>query len=756
MTRAWSLVMEIRFPLAPADQPLDLELADFDGDGTLDIAVVDRGGFFVIYGRVPDIRPNTSRETARDLGIVVHTAQPTLTILPGHEDSWFRLQVARESVVGAGDQVLDFSAGFAHVAGAGLRMEVVDGQGNQRGIGDRFRIVADQGEILFIHVFGVADATGTPGAGAYSLVIDTLPQLVAVEAPTLLPGERGLPGGPTSALVLVWQGNRLDPTAAEKPENYRVTWLGPDNRLGTADDRILVVGAGINSTPSVIYNPSGNRDVTSGRTYPTAVRQTVTLLFPDALPAGSYQIEVSPDVQAATFNSDELSLLTPRVGFTGHGVVSLVAGEIHEGVRRTIDNLVVAPGSLGNFDVFANGTRFLTQLHADLGVLLDGVLSDSGDKVQRNTEDLLQQIIARITPALGPVGQRLVSLWVILLDPVSISLVDPEGKSFGYDLQNNKVANSLSRSFVEVGGNVELVVLAQPAGIFQLNVSDVPPLARGGVAYLGNQQDTIQVLTAALRAGERSFQLGFENRSTPSSVLFSGVPAFGAPTVAATVASISAQGERPKSATSSVAARGSAYEQAASTQQYFASRFVGDRSASRWQRLQDRWQQFWSRLLNDAKAPQWSVLQAARDLWKLVFPFALNKGASWKLRQAVTDIVRELQTELGEAAQATLPAGQPAASGRDTREGSSDTVTGKRFMDRQETNHQSSPSGNSRSRQIYATITRHANAAGAMAPLPDGAGTDADRSAVSGEDRRFGHRATDDARSAPGAEPVSR
>ena len=72
-----------------------------------------------------------------------------------------------------------------------------------------------QGEELFLHVFGVDDGTGIRGAGAYTLVIDVLPQVVSVEAQTLLPGTGGVAGGPTTSLVLTFQGDRLDPATAE-------------------------------------------------------------------------------------------------------------------------------------------------------------------------------------------------------------------------------------------------------------------------------------------------------------------------------------------------------------------------------------------------------------------------------------------------------------------------------------------------------------------------------------------------------------
>ena len=111
---------------------------------------------------------------------------------------YYKLTVPTEAFAGAGDQVLDFSGGFANEEGAGLMMEVLDAAGNVLAAGERIRLVAEQGEELFVHVF----ASGADAGGAYTLVINTLPQVAAIEAHSLLPGVGELPGGPTTSLVL--------------------------------------------------------------------------------------------------------------------------------------------------------------------------------------------------------------------------------------------------------------------------------------------------------------------------------------------------------------------------------------------------------------------------------------------------------------------------------------------------------------------------------------------------------------------------
>jgi hypothetical protein len=480
----------------------DVDIGDVNRDGVLDIITVDRDGVLVIFGKQPVISPNDTSNTARDLGSVVHVVQPTLTIVPGHEDAWYKLKVPKEAVAGARDEVLDFSGFFQFQEGAGLRMDLLDAQGNVLGSGERFQVLARQEEELLVHVYGVEGPDGKRGAGAYTLAIDVLPQVVSVHAESLLPGVAGHPGGPTTQLVLTLQGDRLDRASAENRENYRVIQFGPDRIVGTPDDRILPISR-------IVYTPGANVEVSSGRTFPTAVRQTVTLVFGEPLPAGSYRVELTPNIQVEKFNEDELSLLTPSPALPGHPIVQVREGQIQTGSRSTAVDLVLSAGALGDLKQFAPGTSFLTQLHNDLGAFLDGQLSQRGDDLAL-TAELVDQVLARLGPGLGALGARPAGLFALVLDPVEINLDDLNGEDIvDYDLDTDEVHLFDDLCFVEVGGNVEVIVCAileedQTSG-YQLNVDHVTDRSRGAAFVLTNDQNVTRELTGDMRDGETSF-----------------------------------------------------------------------------------------------------------------------------------------------------------------------------------------------------------------------------------------------------------
>lgn len=490
-------------PVAGGIAPLSITLADADGDGTKEIAFVDTDGVRLIFQGAPDTAPNTTPQTARNLGTVVHLLQPTLTIVPGREDAWYTLTLPTEAARGSGDEVLDLAANFEQMRGAGLQMEVLDSRGNLLVAGERVRLVVAQGQQLLLHIVGrAAEAGGGRGYGAYTLDADVLPRLLSVEAPSFLPGVDGRPAGPTSSLVLTFQGDRLDQASAEDPANYTVTYLGRDGIAGTRDDRVLRPDAAVDQP--VVYNPSANVDISTGRQYATAVRQTVTLQFANALPPGSYRVTLSPHIVSASFNANEPGLL----GTSRHPVVSadMQTAAVSEGVTASFPGLVRRAVGDVDVDTFRQGTSFLSQLHGDLGALLDQRLSDGGDQAAI-TPALLRQILTRIRAGVGDDT----SVLALFLDPVGIDLQDPAGQRLTYDLKSGEFANGIGNAFVSVASNVELVVIPLAAGQFTLNVNDVPATARGGVVILDGTASSLAsaepvFLTDLLRSGQRTFQ----------------------------------------------------------------------------------------------------------------------------------------------------------------------------------------------------------------------------------------------------------
>ena len=505
----------IPLPLSSADTPLDLVIGDLNGDGTKDVAFVDRDGIRITFGKPPVIPPNDTPQTARNLGTVVHVVEPTLTIVPGHEDAYYTLTAPTEAARSPGPEVLDVSGLFQDVAGPGLALELRDAAtGVLLGSGPRFRAVVAQGQVLSLHVFGASGADGARGAGAYTLDLDVLPQLVSVEAQPPLPGQGGQPGGPTSSLVLTFQGDRLDPATAQDPAHYRVTWLGPDGRPDTADDQVIPISS-IAGSQSVVYDPSANVDVASGKQYPTAVHQTVTLLFAGSLPTGSYRVELSPAILTAPFNEEEQDLLADESQFAGHPVVFLTQGQVEAGSRWEASGLVAPAGNLGDFRAWEVGTPFLTQLHDDLGALLDAGLTNQGDSDGTAiTAALNRQIQGRFISGLSVPGRRPVAVLVIWLDPVSFALADPGGSRITYDLQTDAFDVRIPAAYVNVTGNIEVVAIpvdldrgTAPGWTYVSDVSDVPARARGGAVYFGPGQDRLEFweLTDSLRTGQRTF-----------------------------------------------------------------------------------------------------------------------------------------------------------------------------------------------------------------------------------------------------------
>jgi hypothetical protein len=484
--------------LTPGNHPQSLVVGNLAGGAAAesDVAFVDTDGVHVVLPQAHSPTPNLTPQTARDLGTVLHVLEPTLTIAPGADDAYFRLTAPIEgSIHASGDEVLDFSGSFRDTTGPGLSMQILDAAaGDVLAEGEHAQVTVPQGTRLLVHVFGLTAADGSRGAGAYTLDIDVLPQLVSVESQPLLPDAGNQ--GPSASLVLTFQGDRLDAASAQDPANYLVTTAGGQD--------IPVAGA--------LYDPGSNVDVATGVTYPTAVRQTVTLTFDQLLPVGSYQITVKPAVIADPYNQDEQALLAASM--ITHSVVSITGpGQVVPGGSLTAPNLVSASAG-GAVAAWAAGTRFFTQLHDDLGALLDSLLTSQGD-APAVTAALQKEIQARLVPTVAGAGGAVLVIW---LDTVGARLYPTGASAAGidYDLGSNQLTGSLPATSVSVASNLELLVTPLSAAEpLTLALSDVHDTARGGaLIFNGSTAAQTMSLTEPIRAGQREFQFG-QQQSAP-------------------------------------------------------------------------------------------------------------------------------------------------------------------------------------------------------------------------------------------------
>jgi hypothetical protein len=478
---------------------------DFTGDGTTDIAVADKGGVTVYYSKPVTVAPNTTLQTARDLGNTAHLQTQPGAIVAGHQDAYYRYTVPTEAVSGAGSQVIDISAQFAFQSGAGLAMQVLDANGNPLpasqvlqsatdSTGMRVRVAAAQGTVLLIHV------SGAHGTGVVTLNVDTLPQVVSVQA------ESPLPGGPTTSIVLTLQGDTLDLAAAQDPANYTITWAGRDGVPGTADDIVFQPQAANGGLP-IVYSDSSSLTVVSGLNYPTAVRHTVTLLFSQPLPAGTYTITLAPAIQAAPLSTTEAGQLAGGTTFAGHPVVGSLGGALANGATIVAANLVAVRGAPGNLATLSHGTAFLTQYHDDSSALLDSYLAQLGDSP--SITGLINQQIQAFFDS-GVLGSH-VPVAIFWFDPVSIDLADSQGARTVYDLTSNTVSNTSAKTYMDTGGSIEVIVLAGITGNVSLSVADVQAAARGGAVILDGGQAQSVAMTDAIRGGTRDFEFNIPN-----------------------------------------------------------------------------------------------------------------------------------------------------------------------------------------------------------------------------------------------------
>jgi hypothetical protein len=253
------------------------------------------------------------------------------------------------------------------------------------------------------------------------------------------------------------------------------------------------------------------------------VDQTVTLVFTQPLAAGSYEIVLAPAIQAAAFNAAEAGELAPGDGsFAGHPVVS-VSGALVNGAALTEPGLVTAPVASTAPNSAVVASLFLTELQGDLAALLDQglreALGDSAITTALNQEILAQYLPLYSSPGSASTKQTPPSFAIIWFDPVSISLQSPQGLSLSYNLSSNALSNGLGSSFVSVGGNVEMIVMENAAGTFNLDVGNVAATAQGGAVELSASGFSSEEFTAQLQGGETAFYLalGGDSSSGPGS-----------------------------------------------------------------------------------------------------------------------------------------------------------------------------------------------------------------------------------------------
>ncbi len=113
--------------------------------------------------------------------------------------------------------------------------------------------------------------------------------------------------------MITFQGDRLEPSAAQDRQNYEVIYWGRDGIAGTFDDESIPIG-GKSIRQPIVYDASANIDITSGLTYPTAVKQTVTLVFDAVLPVGSYTILLSDGIRSAALMQRKIHCFQQWIG----------------------------------------------------------------------------------------------------------------------------------------------------------------------------------------------------------------------------------------------------------------------------------------------------------------------------------------------------------------------------------------------------------------------------------------------------------
>ncbi len=148
---------------------------------------------------------------------------------------------------------------------------------------------------------------------------------------------------------------------------------------------------------------------------------------------------------------------------------------LSDGTRIDLPDLIQPTTALGDLSIFSNGTFFLTQLQNDLQALLDDSLSVLGDDPSITTNILLDQIRSRVVPGIGPPSRRATSLLILFFDPFPFAITSRStAGSVGYDRQTNNLERSISQAYVQVGRNLDFVVIPQAQGSYELQISNLP------------------------------------------------------------------------------------------------------------------------------------------------------------------------------------------------------------------------------------------------------------------------------------------
>jgi hypothetical protein len=179
----------------------------------------------------------------------------------------------------------------------------------------------------------------------------------------------------------------------------------------------------------------------------------------------------------------------------------------------TATDLVLQSGELGDIHALKAGNAFLTQLHDDLDALLNAKQTQQGQGNQSAlTPALIDQVLHRLEQALGTSGHRTTTAVALILDPESLTVVDPNGGSVDYNLTTDTLTDDTQTAYVDVTTNIEMIVDFNPPtdmGNIDLNVADVPPDALGAAVVLAPDpaNDVVTNLTDELDRSITQFDI---------------------------------------------------------------------------------------------------------------------------------------------------------------------------------------------------------------------------------------------------------